>query len=99
ENETIKAIPFEVMFCRKPRTPTSLNLNLDSPSFHQRVINGLKLRDKVKDELSVSQDIQKKYYDRNKKAKTFQVGDTVMIHNPTAKKLEFKWSGPFKIIE
>jgi len=97
-NETTKCTPFEIMFCRKPNLPNSMNFNT-SDSFHQRVLDGLKLRERIKDEIDVSQEKQKFQFNKSRKHITFKIGDYVMLNNPVAKKLEFKWTGPYKIID
>ena len=97
-NETTKATPFEVMYCRKVNLPNSLNLNNDIP-YVQSVAEGLKLREEIKSEIDQSQEKQKYYYDKGRKESSFEVGDLVMLNNPVAKKLESKWTGPYKIID
>ena len=43
---------------------------------------------------------QKYWYDKNARARTFQIGDEVLILLPTSEnKLLAKWKGPYKIIE
>jgi len=58
----------------------------------------------VKDNIKISQENQKKFYDRKAKKRSFNIGDKVLIKNPKIKggikgKIKRKWQGPAEIVE
>lgn len=107
ENSSTKYSPFELLYGRAARIPTSIYKIKDERLSYDDYITELKsifknLHDKTKDNLLKSKEVRKQYYD--KKAKEWQPmwGDLVLVHaNPTGagQKLQSYWRGPYEVID
>ena len=69
-------------------------------------INCSRIADRSRGWLNIktSQTYYKQQYDKNAKLPTYQVGDLILLHDPTApvgkrKKLKIRWVGPYFVVE
>ena len=102
--------PFELLYGRTVRGPLDIlreSWVADKKSDESVVSHVLAIREKmekmteiVKEKLTSSQRVQKQWYDRNSRDRTFDPGDQVLILLPTSSnKLLAQWQGPYEIIK
>ena len=107
--EATRFFPFELLYGRKVRGPVQILKELwtkktDVPEVKTSYQYVLELRERLDDtmtialELKRSQSKNKRLYDRGAKRRVFQVGDKVLILQPTDNiKLLLQWHGPFVV--
>eukprot|EP00253_Pinus_taeda_P010363 PITA_10363 len=89
--------PFEVMYGRKCRTPTSWGGPEDKLSLGPEMLKEMEdMVKKVRVNLKGAQDRQKNFADRKRRFKEFQIGDHVYIRIQ-AKRSTLQWSGCAKL--
>eukprot|EP00253_Pinus_taeda_P015903 PITA_15903 len=89
--------PFEVMYGRKCRTPTSWGGPEDKLSLGPEMLKEMEdMVKKVRVNLKAAQDRQKNFADRKRRFKEFQIGDHVYIRIQ-AKRSTLQWSGCAKL--
>jgi transposase InsO family protein len=110
--------PNKLMFGRELQLPLSLVLPnpdfedgycppvLNDPmGYHENLADNLKLiYSAARANLGNAVKTQKHYYDLKTKSRTFRVGDSVWLYNPTRKrgrspKLDKSWIGPYAIVD
>ena len=102
--------PFELLYGRTVRGPLDIlreSWVADKKSDESVVSHVLAIREKmekmteiVKEKLTSSQRVQKQWYDRNSRDRTFDPGNQVLILLPTSSnKLLAQWQGPYEIIK
>ena len=102
--------PFELLYGREVRGP--LDVLRDQWEARQRsdesvVSYVLKMRERlqemsdvVRENLAVSQAMQKKWYDHKARFREFNVGDQVLVMLPTSSnKLLAQWQGPYQVTQ
>ena len=110
--ESLGFSPFELLFGRALRGPMTLlrelwtkeQLDEDVKTTYQYVCD---LRDKLERTVKLAQENlkqassrYKRHFDRKAKARSFQIGDKVLLLLPTKhNKLELKWQGPFEVVK
>lgn len=104
-SETRGASPYEIIYGVKPRTP----LRYPNEEFYEIDAPLLKelretVRRNIHKNLELSHQIQKYYYDRNRKKEEFYVGQPVLLRSHRVpsnicKKLAYKWIGPYIVKE
>jgi hypothetical protein len=98
--ESSKYSPFEILFGgRKPKLPQQIDLNEDKLDIENMIQKATIIKKNAQKNLVESQERQKRYHDQNFKAKEFEEHDLIMLKNPTAKKLDPKYIGPFRILQ
>ena len=104
--ESTKHTPFEVMFGKLPRLPSSEPLReIDLVLTYQGYITNLVvrlhgIRKLVYDNLVESKNRNIRYYDKHINPRNFNVGDYVfLLSEPKPKKLGNHYSGPHEILE
>eukprot|EP00253_Pinus_taeda_P020204 PITA_20204 len=89
--------PFEVMYGRKCRTPTSWGGPEDKLNLGPEMLKEMEdMVKRVRVNLKAAQDRQKNFADRKRRFKEFQVGDHVYIRIQ-AKRSTLQWSGCAKL--
>eukprot|EP00253_Pinus_taeda_P013796 PITA_13796 len=89
--------PFEVLYGRKCRTPTSWGGPEDKLRLGPEMLKEMEdMVKRVRVNLKAAQDRQKKFADRKRRFKEFQVGDHVYIRIQ-AKRSTLQWSGCAKL--
>eukprot|EP00253_Pinus_taeda_P017917 PITA_17917 len=89
--------PFEVMYGRKCRTPTSWGGPEDKLNLGPEMLKEMEdMVKKVRVNLKAAQDRQKNFADRKRRFKEFQIGDHVYIRIQ-AKRSTLQWSGCAKL--
>eukprot|EP00253_Pinus_taeda_P019019 PITA_19019 len=89
--------PFEVMYGRKCRTPTSWGGLEDKLSLGPKMLKEMEdMVKRVRVNLKAAQDRQKNFADRKRRFKEFQIGDHVYIRIQ-AKRSTLQWSGCAKL--
>ena len=112
KQESLCFSPFELIYGRTVRGPISVMKELmtsekvepDVKTTYEYVLD---LKDRLQEtcelaqrELSKAQSKQQKYYNRKAKARSFQIGDKVLVLLPTnLNKLLLQWQGPYEVIE
>ena len=96
--------PFVLLMGREPVLPITPSLGgeemkgHDPHSYeHTLQVRLAELRDLVECHIAQEAQRQKKSYDSSTKCRTFNVGDAVWLHVPTAGKLEAKWEGGWTV--
>ncbi|KAL5477929.1 hypothetical protein EMCRGX_G024787 [Ephydatia muelleri] len=96
--------PFVLLMGREPVLPITPSLGgdemkgQDPHSYeHTLQVRLAELRDLVECHIAQEAQRQKKSYDSSTKCRTFNVGDAVWLHVPTAGKLEAKWEGGWTV--
>ncbi|KAL5466932.1 hypothetical protein EMCRGX_G031095 [Ephydatia muelleri] len=96
--------PFVLLMGRKPVLPITPSLGGDEMKGHDPhsyehtlQVRLAELRDLVECHIAQEAQRQKKSYDSSTKCRTFNVGDAVWLHVPTAGKLEAKWEGGWTV--
>ena len=64
---------------------------------HTLKVRLAELRDLVECHITQEAQRQKEFYDSTTKSRTFNVGDTVWLHVPTAGKLDARWEGGWTV--
>lgn len=83
--------------------PSSANNVPEVPAVAQRVSELIRTRELIKNHLGTAQEYYRKYYNRQRKDLSFQVGDWVLLSSKhldlaqPSRKLASKYYGPFKI--
>ena len=97
--------PYELLFGNKPYLPNSLyetNLDATYPEYLRVLQQRLKYsRDKALDNIRLSKEKSKGYYDSRSRPVTYKVGDYVYIKNHLRmrKAMSPLWKGPYKIVK
>eukprot|EP00731_Ephydatia_muelleri_P023350 Em0015g933a len=96
--------PFVLLMGREPVLPITPSLGGDEMKGHDPhsyehtlQVRLAELRDLVECHIAQEAQRQKKSYDSSTKCRTFNVGDAVWLHVPTAGKLEAKWEGGWTV--
>ena len=96
--------PFVLLIGREPVLPITPSLGGDEMKGHDPhsyehtlQVRLAELRDLVECHIAQEAQRQKKSYDSSTKCRTFNVGDAVWLHVPTAGKLEAKWEGGWTV--
>ena len=90
--------PFTLMYGRQPKADFSHAPAHDTQSYSAHVRKKLaELRDFVEVNLAESAHQQKQAYDQHSNRRKFSVGNCVWLSIPTARKLDPKWEGGWKI--
>lgn len=98
--ESTKLSPFEVLYGgRKPKLPQQIDFNEEKLELESMLEKAEIVKNIAKKNLISSQTTQKKYYDQKHKDIEFEEHDLVMLKDPTAKKLDPKYIGPFRILQ
>eukprot|EP00731_Ephydatia_muelleri_P002009 Em0001g2009a len=66
---------------------------------HTLTVRLAELRDLVECHITQEAQRQKAFYDSTTKSRTFNVGDAVWLHVPTAGKLDARWEGGWTVKE
>lgn len=99
--------PYEIIFGRKPRTPTqlALDINVDRPADERPTEERFKeIHDQARRKLDKERTRQKVQYDKTTHDPIpYRVGDIVLIkkedHRASkSNKFDHKWTGPFEIV-
>ncbi|XP_011859426.1 PREDICTED: uncharacterized protein LOC105556922 [Vollenhovia emeryi] len=105
-HEGTKYSPYQLVFGRVPRTPSSYTSAEDEPNVtYQQYLTDLfnRLRDTQEDarrNLIRSKERTKNYYDKRVHQKTFKQGDNVfLLKEPRKGKFGNQYSGPYKVLE
>ena len=92
--------PFVLMMGHDPILPllpsvsTSLNYAYDPHGYENSLrVKMADLKDLVKCHIAQEAQKQKRFNDTKTKNRSFQAGNTLWLHNPTAGKLDAKWEG------
>ena len=111
KQESLCFSPFELIYGRTVRVPmsvmkefmTSEKVEPDVKTTYEYVLD---LKDRFQEtcelaqrELSKAQSKQQKYYNRKAKARSFQIGDKVLVVLPTNLNKLLQWQGPYEVIE
>lgn len=106
--------PFELLYGRHVRGPLSiLRESIDDEEDESRQLQPsvlsyiiemreklAKMADVVSEKEQDSKTDQKRYYDRNARHRSFEVGDKVLVLLPTStKKILVQWKGPLPVLE
>ena len=101
--------PFELLYGRDVRGPLALLketwMEEEDPPSQNTLTYVLQMRERLKNmaglaqqNLEQAQQRQKSYYDRKAHARSFKVGDKVLVMLPSdSSKLLAKWQGPFEV--
>ena len=90
--------PFALMYGRQPKTDLSHTPAFDTQSYSAHIRKKLaELRDFVETNLAESAHHQKQAYDQHSNSRKFSVDSCVWLYIPTARKLDSRWEGGWKI--
>ena len=102
-NESTKLSPYSILYGFEPRTPlniwvSDIEANEDLQPLHDKV------RQVARENSTRAQELQKSYYDRNKKPQDFALLDLVMVKSKrgrdgVSRKLTPLWEGPCMIMK
>ena len=98
-HSSTRVTPFMLMYGRQPRqtgSPCSTAFDPESYSAHLSA-KLAELRDFVDTNLAAAAEHQKSSYDRNSTTRSFKIGDLVWLSIPTAKKLDPRWEGEWRV--
>ena len=102
--------PFELLYGRTVRGPLDIlreSWEAEKKSDESVVSHILSIRENIQkmseiaqENLSSAQNVQKRWYDRTARKRSFAPGDQVLIFLPTtSNKLMAKWQGPYRIVK
>jgi ribosomal protein L21E len=107
--ESLKMIPFEVLYGRKYNVPINWDNPMDKITLSPKMLKDMgQTMIKIKYNLKIAQDRQKRYEDIKRSHKEFKVGDHVYLRvNPKRSslrmgsfaKLSPHYRGPFEVLE
>lgn len=110
-HSTTRFTPFFLMYGREPLTPLEVlfnvpTLGVTNTSLYAKLLTDRlsKLRQMARDNIEQSQLCSEQYYNRKRRAVTFEVGDLVSVYFPTrspglAEKLLHRYHGPYRIVD
>ena len=101
--------PFELVYGRQVRGPLDIikeSWEADKRSNESVVSHVLTVQDRLskmselaRENLRKAQTVQKRWYDKNSRERTFQAGEQVLVLLPsTTNKLLAQWQGPYPVI-
>jgi len=108
---TLGFSPFEILYGRHVRGPLDLvRETWEQPTEHGRKTHVIAyiqdLQDRLRNILQIAQTsaeeqqlIQKRYFDRKAKLRSFEPGQQVLLLLPTKDRLQCAWKGPFTVLK
>lgn len=97
-----KFTPFELMFGREPIFPAVITRKPQPIYNYDDYISELRYKlqssaTQARANMIQAKEMNKVYYDRKTKERTFEIGDLVLVRNPSSDKTEELFQGPYEI--